>query len=1105
MPYTDLDYLSINSSDPHALAEFYQTHPIPSSFNAGVVIASILVSILGAATTLLLLGRRTATSGFRNWALLVLAAITMASVGIWGMHFIGMNMVLQPSPDVSWYIQFNPGFTVLSLFVPMLALVLAFVFVGTGPEALPVEEHEDITDCNKEMKSNAKPSTSIKHRHNPFWIKELFTFLNMRIIIGGILVGGTVALMHYSAGFSASFQREYSAYKLGVSIVLACCASTAALLIFFRFQSQWQSNWWKRLACATVLSTGVCGMHYLGLSGTRWFVPANRVEGFSLGKKSSTVLTIAISVMCFGVCVIALIIILSDFLVTRESRRKARRVVIASATFDKAGRVLVNLDGMLPMAEVGTDLPLKEITQELNPRQTTFQWLYSISWDWTIVDPFIPRIVARSLGLDTTRPKIGIPGLRFSDRKQPGTSHASSKSAAQVSRFKDHCLESTQNLSNELGVPMSKMGILFDTVLRTGTRISPAVHETKHVRQMRNDEESSIFSVAAPAQRQQGIMLFLVRELSGIEPDTTESYLRRGFRFAEPRWLSPILADRAGVPKIEIDGLLEHLKLYAKRGMKPCVRSGGTYLGFFAVRPSISREGGIDTLVYQFARHQIPAYRLPDVPRITDEMRAWVVSVSGRSMKEVGEVCVKEANKELGVHKQGDEMWIFKSSLLLAMDALTTSMTMFQKLPERSYLSAEIVEVPSSGDDSTSTASMVVFQAAFPAPMRHGYELPGLSLPHEVSGTYQRQDPMPTFTFVPYTLFSKSQMMLLRGSSARKFAKKCRSDLMKRYAISPEALQAYTASPQDHSPTGMGNLLVDLGHSDQIEKQEELHDEEYDDSPTHLDLRFGESVGTPAQIEAQAARRRASVMSGMTGNSTPSSLQHTILFDENLGLQVPVQQGFQPMNVRPTENGQLMYTNFRREPMYEDPAVPLISPHLDAHSMSVMWRSPESEGVAAPAYSPIRASDFSGSPTRSSHGMVKHSQLLQNTLLPLPTPRPQTATDPPLRPSRNPRASTSSGVVSGRRVFSGPAALENEYFPTVPLSPVTEFVTSQPLSATSAHQPYRSAPVLCSPIARPTPQPLAITARLRSDDWYSRCMDALENSPAGQELLGVDW
>jgi len=113
------------------------------------------------------------------------------------------------------------------------------------------------------------------------------------------------------------------------------------------------------MICALGLAFGVSGMHYLGLVGTRWYVPPGKTHGFSQGKKTSTVLTIAISVMCFAVCVISFIIVFSDFFVTRESRRKARRVTIASATFDKSGRVLVNLDGMLPMAEVETDFPLK--------------------------------------------------------------------------------------------------------------------------------------------------------------------------------------------------------------------------------------------------------------------------------------------------------------------------------------------------------------------------------------------------------------------------------------------------------------------------------------------------------------------------------------------------------------------------------------------------------------------------------------------------------------------------------------------------------------------------------------------------------------------------
>lgn len=78
--YNHPSFQAINATDLHALAIYYQTHPVPQSFNAGVVVASILVSVLGAATSLLLLGRRTATSGFRNWALLFLAAVTMASV-----------------------------------------------------------------------------------------------------------------------------------------------------------------------------------------------------------------------------------------------------------------------------------------------------------------------------------------------------------------------------------------------------------------------------------------------------------------------------------------------------------------------------------------------------------------------------------------------------------------------------------------------------------------------------------------------------------------------------------------------------------------------------------------------------------------------------------------------------------------------------------------------------------------------------------------------------------------------------------------------------------------------------------------------------------------
>ena len=63
----------------------YTEHPIPQTFNPGIIVASIAVAVLGSYSTLLLLGKRTSNKGARNISLLALAATTMASVGIWGM------------------------------------------------------------------------------------------------------------------------------------------------------------------------------------------------------------------------------------------------------------------------------------------------------------------------------------------------------------------------------------------------------------------------------------------------------------------------------------------------------------------------------------------------------------------------------------------------------------------------------------------------------------------------------------------------------------------------------------------------------------------------------------------------------------------------------------------------------------------------------------------------------------------------------------------------------------------------------------------------------------------------------------------------------------
>lgn len=93
-------------TDPQGLAEYYVDHFIPLRPRPGILVLSIIVSILGSYATLLLLGRRTSSRGWRNHTLLGMAAICFAAVAVWGMHFVSMISVrLRASPNVTWYLE----------------------------------------------------------------------------------------------------------------------------------------------------------------------------------------------------------------------------------------------------------------------------------------------------------------------------------------------------------------------------------------------------------------------------------------------------------------------------------------------------------------------------------------------------------------------------------------------------------------------------------------------------------------------------------------------------------------------------------------------------------------------------------------------------------------------------------------------------------------------------------------------------------------------------------------------------------------------------------------------------------------------------------------
>ncbi|KAK0566641.1 hypothetical protein OC844_000628 [Tilletia horrida] len=853
----------ISAANLTALAEYYVVHSIPQRFNPGIILASVAVATLGAYSTLLLLSKRTSNKGARNVVLLVLAAATMSSVGIWGMHFIGMYMRLRPAVGVTWFIRFNPGFTVLSLFVPLIALVLAFIALD-----------------------------------------DQVTFSPIRVGVSGIITGLIVSLMHYSASFKANFNVTYQPGQTVMSIVLACLAATLALVLFFRFRSQWKDSWWKRVLCSLILASGVAGMHYVACWGTSYRVhPSSVANPAALGDGNhrNNVVTIAIGVMCIVIIVASIIVAVSDVVVMRDARKKAKKVVVCSATFDKQGRLLVKSDGTMPMMVIETDIHTRDILDALDNRQPIFQWLFALSWDWDIIMPFIRAINSRFVQKAKQEAEEKGRRRRMSVRANAKRVLASRRSLdghgdhdrtpRELSDFRDRFIHAAHLLAQELEIPFTSVGVLYDHVLPTGTRSKEQTQaQRKEDEILRADDESSIMGPVPSIfgdgeEAEEGAMLFLVRELPSNPAQTdmtSERYRQKGYRLTETRFLAGVLADRVSVSKPDMEALLDSLKLYAKRGTRPVVQPSGVYAGLFGVRPSTSKQGGLDVLVYNFARHQIPAYRLPDVTKITPEMRNFLRMLDQMSMEEAMRTCERESIRS-GERKrflQGqssidvdedtsseqemiENMIQFQTALFIALDALHTSVRFYPKIHQTARLSAEVLDVPSSMDDSTPPAEMILIQAVLPearAPVT-SYSNPDTFMTPVDNMPTEKPSKATPFVFTPYTLFSKSQMMLLRGRQADDFEHEVVLEMRRRYpsclmseaehGVGSPMSRKLSIISQDHSVT---SFEKDYSEKDQLDTSE------------RSTAALSDKVTSVVPIPTQSFRKWTQKLSGVAGD-----------------------------------------------------------------------------------------------------------------------------------------------------------------------------------------------------------------------------------------------
>jgi NO-binding membrane sensor protein with MHYT domain len=229
-----------------------------NNFTYGPVtpVLGYVMSCLGCFLGLRCTTRARATHGGQRARWLLLATVSIATTGIWVMHFVAMLGFTIPGQTV----RYNVPVTILSMVIAVIVVGIGLLTVGFG---------------------SAGP---------------------LSLLLGGAIIGFGVASMHY-IGMAAMVMPDTMRYNytlVALSIVIAVVAGTAALWAALRL-----SRVWSTLVASLIMGVAVSGMHYTGIAALHVYASpgAGAMAGMSGGGVSAQAfllpLIVGISVLAF--------------------------------------------------------------------------------------------------------------------------------------------------------------------------------------------------------------------------------------------------------------------------------------------------------------------------------------------------------------------------------------------------------------------------------------------------------------------------------------------------------------------------------------------------------------------------------------------------------------------------------------------------------------------------------------------------------------------------------------------------------------------------------------------------------------------------------------
>ena len=233
-----------------------------NNFTYGPVtpVLGFVLSSLGCFLGLRCTTRARASHGAPRVRWLLLATVSIATTGIWVMHFVAMLGFSIPGQAITYSVPV----TAASMLIAVVVVGIGLLIVGFGSSA--------------------------------WWT----------LLLGGVIIGLGVASMHY-VGMAAMKMPDTVRYDntlVVASVVIAMVAGTAALWAALRLAAVWST-----LAASLIMGVAVSGMHYTGIAamhvyGTRSPEMLAAMPGGVSAQALLVPLIVGISLLAFALTVI---------------------------------------------------------------------------------------------------------------------------------------------------------------------------------------------------------------------------------------------------------------------------------------------------------------------------------------------------------------------------------------------------------------------------------------------------------------------------------------------------------------------------------------------------------------------------------------------------------------------------------------------------------------------------------------------------------------------------------------------------------------------------------------------------------------------------------